>query len=193
MANLLVKDGAGATKYLAASGAGSDGDPHIPSHVLAAGENVIGLFGSSDIVVTVTPTLDTNAYASGDLLFDSTEVANAVRVSGGISLLQSITIIDKGDQGVPFTLLIANAATDFGTPNAAPDPDDAETATVIGFVRVAAGDYVDLGGAKVACLPNVGLLLKAAATSVWIAAVNSTDTPTFGASDLVIQLGFVRS
>ena len=32
MANLLVKDGAGVSKYLSTSGAGSDGDPHIPAH-----------------------------------------------------------------------------------------------------------------------------------------------------------------
>lgn len=32
MANIQVKDGAGSTKYLSASGAGSDGDPFIPAH-----------------------------------------------------------------------------------------------------------------------------------------------------------------
>lgn len=237
MANLLVKDGAAASKYLATSGAGTDIDPHIPTHVLGAGsaaigklaansgvdigdvdvlsiaagdnnignvdiasalpagENLIGLVGASDIVVTVTPTLDTNAYASGDLLFDSTEVAAAVRANGGHAILESVTIIDKADQGVAFTLLLANAATDFGTLNSAPDPDDTEAATVIGWVPVATTDYVDLGAARVACIRNIGLLLKAGAatTSVYIAGVNGTGTPTYAASDLVFQLGFLRS
>lgn len=162
---------------------------------LAAGEALVGLVGASDVVVTVTPTLDTNAYASGDLLFDSTEVAAAVRANGGHAILESVTIIDKGDQGVAFTLLIANAATDFGTLNSAPDADDTECATVIGWAPVATSDYVDLGAAKVACIRNIGLLLKAGAatTSVWVAGVNGTGTPTFGASDLVVQLGFLRS
>lgn len=150
---------------------------------------------SPDIVVTVTPTLDTNAYASGDLLFDSTEVASAVRANGSHAILQSVTVIDKADQKVAFTLLFANAAADFGTLNSAPDPDDTEVATVIGHVSVAAGDYIDLGGAAVACVRNLGLVLKAGAatTSLFIAGVNGTGTPTYAASDLVFQLGFLRS
>lgn len=150
---------------------------------------------SPDIVVTVTPTLDTSAYASGDLLFDSTEVANAVRANGGYAILESLTIIDKADQKMAFTLLFANAATDFGTLNSAPDPDDTETATVIGHVPVSTGDYIDLGGASVACVRNIGLLLKAGAatTSLYIAGVNGTGAPTYGASDLVLQIGLLRS
>jgi len=150
---------------------------------------------SSDIVVTVTPTLDTSAYASGDLLFDSTEIANAVRANGSTAILESITIIDKDDQGMAMSLLIANAATDFGTPNSAPNPDDDETATVIGWVPVATGDYIDLGGARVACIRNIGLLLKAGAatTSLYIAGINGTGTPTYAASGLVLQVGLLRS
>jgi len=162
---------------------------------LEASENLIGLVGSPDIAVTVTPTLDTDAYASGDLLFDSTAVANAVRVAGGTCLLESVTIVDKADQGVAFTLLIANAATDFGTLNAAPDPDDTEAGTVIGWVPVTADDYADLINSKVACVRNIGLLLKAtaASTSLYVAGVNGTGTPTYAASDLVITLGLLRS
>lgn len=150
---------------------------------------------SPDVVITVTPTLDTNAYASGDLLFDATEVATAVRTNGGAAILQSVTVIDKADQKVAFTLGFANAATDFGTLNSAPDPDDTEAATVIGWVPVAASDYIDLGGASVACMRNLGLLLKAgaSATSLYIFGVNGTGTPTYAASDLVFQLGFLRS
>lgn len=195
MANLNVLDGAGASKYIKSTGAGSDGDPFVIEKKLAAGESFVGLVGASDTVVTVTPTLDTSAYAAGDLLFDSAEVAAAVRVNGGTSILESITIVDKDDQGAAFTLLVANAATDFGTLNAAPNPDDTECATVIGWVPVATSDYVDLGGARVACIRNIGLLLKAAAptTSLYIAAVNGSGTPTYTASGLVLQLGFLRS
>lgn len=162
---------------------------------IAAGENVIGRIGASDTVVTVTPTLDTNPYASGDLLFDSTEIANAVRVNGYCAILDSITIIDKDDQKVAFTLLFADTATDFGTLNSAPNPDDTETATVVGWVPVTVSDYVDLGGASVACIRNIGLLLKAGAatTSLYVAAVNGTGTPTFTASGLVLKIGLLRS
>jgi hypothetical protein len=170
------------------------GDVDLAS-ALPAGENLIGLVGSSDIVVTVTATLDTSQYASGDLLFDSVEVANAVRANGGHALLSSITVIDKADQKAAFTLLFADTSTDFGTLNSAPDPDDTETATVIGFVKIETTDYVDLGGASVACKVGIGLQLKAggSTTSLYIAGVNGTGTPTYGASDLVVKLGFLRS
>lgn len=189
-------------KDTAAALAGTDGD-YAPLEVDATGrlhvaagatENVIGLVGASDIVVTVTPTLDTSAYASGDLLFDSTEAAAAARTTGGATLLESVTIIDKADQKVAFTLVFANAATDFGTANSAPNPDDTETATIVGHVAIAATDYLDMGGASVACIRNLGLLMQTSGTtSLWIAGVNSTGTPTYAASDLVFYLGFLRS
>ena len=169
---------------------GGDGSSVPISHTVGAMP-----VSTSDVVVTVTPTLDTNAYANGDLLFDSTEVASAVRENGDTAILESITIIDKADQAVAFTILIANASTDFGTLNAAPDPDDTEAATVIGWVPVGIGDYVDLGGASVACIRNIGLLTQAggSTTSFYIAGVNGTGTPTYAASDLVFYLGFLRS
>lgn len=195
---VAIKDWYGNLKYLKGTGAGSEADPFIMSTAttsIAAGSSVIGLVGSSDNAVTVTPTLDTNAYASGDLLFDSTEVAGAVRANGGHCVLHSATILDKADQGVAFTVVIANAATDFGTLNSAPDPDDTEAATVIGKFSVSTADYIDLGASKFATVPNIGIGLKAGAstTSVYIAGINGTGTPTYAASDLLIALYFLRA
>lgn len=172
---------------------GADGD-YIPPTMDANGQTRV-LAGSPDFVVSVTPTLDTNAYAAGDLLFDSTAIAAAVRVNGGTAILQSITMLDKADQGVGMTLLFANAATDFGTLNAAPDPDDTESGTVIGHCAIVAADYIDLGANRVACIRNIGLMLKAGAatTSLYVAAVNGSGTPTYANGDLVLQLCFMRS
>lgn len=169
------------------------GDVDVAS--IAAGENVIGLVGASDIVVTITPTLAAEAHSAGDLLFDSTEIANAVRANGYTAIVQSITVVDKGDQKPEIDLIFANAATDFGTLGSAPDPDDTEAATVIGVVNVPSGDYVDLGGASVATVSNVGLLLKAGAatTSIYLAGI-AVGTPTpASTSDLVISIGLLRS
>jgi len=167
---------------------------YIPMTTDSTGQ-VRVLVGCPDTVITVTPVCDTNPYASGDLIFDSAEIALAVRANGGTAILQSVTIIDKDDQGVAFTLIFADAATDFGTLNSAPDADDTECATVIGIVPVATTDYIDLGAARVACIRNIGLLLKAGAatTSLYVAAVNGTGTPTFSASGLVLQIALLRS
>lgn len=60
MANLLVKDGAAATKYLKATGTGSDGDPYIPQHAVTDG--------------------------SGSLTIDSAQLPAALAANGGIKV-----------------------------------------------------------------------------------------------------------
>ena len=164
---------------------------------LPATEKLIGLVGASDAVVTITPTMAAEAHSAGDLLFDSTEVAGAVRANASTAIVQSITIIDKGDQKPGMTLIFANAATDFGAPGGVPDPDDTEILTVIGQCVVETGDYVDWGANSVAQVPasQLGFLVKAGAatTSVYLAAM-ATATPTpASTSDLQISIGFLRS
>ena len=162
---------------------------------IAAGENLIGKVGASDIVVTIAPTMAAEAHSAGDLLFDSTEVANAVRANASTAIVESITVVDKGDQGAEINLIFANAATDFGAPGGVPDPDDTDALTVLGIVNVATTDYVDLGAFQVATVNNIGMLIKAGAatTSVYLAGI-AVGTPTpASTSDLQISIGFLRS
>ena len=162
---------------------------------LPATEKLIGLVGASDAVVTITPTMAAEAHSAGDLLFDSTEVAGAVRANGSTAIVESITVVDKGDQKAEINLIFANAATDFGALGGVPDPDDTEALTVLGIVNVATTDYVDLGANSVATVKNIGMLIKAGAatTSVYIAAM-ATGTPTpASTSDYQIAIGLLRS
>ena len=175
--------------------AGDNNIGNVDVASIAAGENLIGLVGASDIVVTITPTVAAEAHSAGDLLFDSTAIENAVRANGGTAIVQSITIVDIGDQKPSIHLLFANAATDFGAPGGAPDPDDNEAATVIGVVEVDTADYVDLGGASVVTVSNIGLLVKAGAatTSIYLAGI-AVGTPTpASTSDYSIAIGLLRS
>lgn len=185
--------GTNAIGKLAANSGVDIGDVDVKS--IAAGENLIGLVGASDTVVTITPTVAAEAHSAGDLLFDSTEIANAVRVNAGTTIVQSITIVDKGDQKPAIKLLFANAQTDFGAPGGVPDPDDSEALTVIGVVDVPATAYVDLGANSVATIANIGLLVKAGAatTSIYLAGI-AVGTPTpASTTDLQIAVGLLRS
>lgn len=136
--------------------------------------------------VTVTHTLDTSAYASGDLIADTQAIAGATDVQGGYCRLDSVTILDEDDQGVALWLVFSSASTSFGTENSAPNISDANARNVLGAVPIATTDYVDIGGAKVACLRNIGLTMKAASssTTLYVAIVNSTGTPTYTATGL---------
>ncbi len=189
----VLQAGTAAIGKLGANSGVDIGDVDVKS--IAAGENVVGLVGAADTVVTITPVVAAEAHTGGDLLFDSTEIASAVRANGYTAIVESITIKDKGDQKAGMTLIFANAVTDFGVPGGVPDPDDTDLLTVLGTVAVVAGDYVDLGANAVATISNIGLLLKAggATTSLYMAAItNETPTPA-STSDYVIDVSFLRS
>lgn len=158
-----------------------------------AGELHIGEVGSPADVVSVALSLDTSAYASGDLLAD-TQSFTGVRVNGGRAALQSLTVIDEDDQGVAFTVYFLSANNTFGSENSAPSISDASARDILGWVDVTTADYKDLGGVKVACVKNIGLLLEAAGGSqlVYLAVVNGTGTPTFTASGVRLILGLVH-
>lgn len=145
--------------------------------------------------IDVTPAVDTSALAAGDLAFDSTEVPLAV-TANHISMLQDILVIDKSDTGPSLTLFFTTETVDFGTLNAAPSISDADAAKILGYVVLAAADWVDMGGAKIISAKNIGLTIEGAsdATSVYMAGIITAGGTggTFGASDLVFRLGVLK-
>ena len=157
---------------------------------LPAGSNIIGRVRCTSDLIDVTLSLDTAIYASGDVLAATQEVANAVDTAGGTALLHSVVVLDKDDQGQPIDLVFLRSNVSIGTENAAVSVSDTDAAEILGIVSVAAADFSDLGGCRVATLPSVGLVLKAGAgsTSVYIAAV-SKGTGTYSASGIVVKLG----
>lgn len=146
-------------------------------------------------VVTVTPTvLNADAYDAGDVVFDRTAIVGAVRDVGGQAVLQSIVVADKDDQKAQLRLVFLNDDVTLGTADAAPSISDANSLKVLGTVEVAAADYIDLGGASVATIRNIGLLLEADAASptIYVAAFTS-GTPTYTTGGLQLKLGFLQS
>lgn len=144
-------------------------------------------------VLDVTPTLDTSAYDSGDVLFDTTAMTAVFRINGAAMTVDSLTVLDEDDQGIAFDLYFLDTNTSLGTFNTAPNISDANARKILGWVPVASGDYKDLGGAKVATVRNIGLKLKAdsGADDLYIAAVTG-GTPTHTASGLKLKLGVIK-
>lgn len=166
-----------------------------PVRVIDSSGNVADLNASAGDLLTLTPTLDTAAYAAGDVLFDFIALANVVTAAGRMSLLQSLVAADKADTGVTITLLFANAAASLGAANAAPSISDADSFKISGSVSIAAADWIDLGGCRVASLRNLGLILKpAAGMSSYVAALVTAGgaAGTFGANDLQFGFGILK-
>lgn len=146
-------------------------------------------------VVPFTPTLDTAAYASGDVLWATALISGIARANDERALLQSLTVVDKSDQKPAFTAFFFKTNVASGAFNGAPSISDADAANYLGHTSVAAADYKDLGGVSVACIKGINLLLEAVSggTGVYCFAVLDAGTPTFANGDLVLGLGVVQS
>lgn len=149
--------------------------------------------GASEVgkSVSITLSLDTSAYAAGDVLADTQEIAHVLRNVGGSALLQSLALIDQDDQtAAAIDIVFLSANVSLGTENAAPSITDANAAKILGIVNVPSGNFIDVGGAKVATVNNIGLQVTAdAGTSVFVAAI-ARGTPTQTASGIKITFGF---
>jgi hypothetical protein len=146
------------------------------------------------IVASVTPVLDTSAYAADRLLFNSTAIASAAFHDGGHVRLESIGLLDEDDQGIAMDLLFLDASTSLGTINQAFAASDTLGRNVLGRVNIATGDYIDFGGFRFAQKSSLGIVMKAAAatSSLWVAGVTRGGTPTYTASGLKFKFGFSR-
>lgn len=147
---------------------------------------------TSSRIVDVTLSLDTSAYAAGDVLADTQVVSNAMRIINGHGLLSSVIVIDQDDQKQPLDLVFLSANVSLGTENAAPSITDANALHVLGIVRVLATDYIDLGGVSVATVAGLTLGLQAASgTSDLYVAALTQGAPTHTASGLVLRLNII--
>lgn len=189
--------------------ASSDGGAGSSTAALSASSSVIGKVGvdqttegttnrvvaGDTTVVDVTLSLDTSAYASGDVLADTQVVTNAMRVADFGGVLKNLTLVDKDDQGAALDIYLLSANVVMGTENAAPSISDADSASILCRIPVGTSDYIDLGGVKVATLSGLDRAVKPASgtRSLYIAAVNGSGTPTYTAAGLVVRLGFTRT
>lgn len=153
-------------------------------------------------LITVTPVLDTNAYASGDVFFQAVEIPKAGLANGRALELVSIAGHDKSAQGIAFDLIFfQNQLASLGTINDVCSATDAQLAAAkpLGFVSVVAGDFISVVTGKILTNPawmaaHGPLMLECAAgsQSLWVAGV-ARGTPTYGAaSDLILEFGFRR-
>jgi hypothetical protein len=169
-----------------------------PDSVNANGQNtaansapvVLSDYGKT-VVKDVSLTLDTSAYAAGDVVAATQQVDAAMRVANGTGILQSAIVIDRDDQKKPMTFYVLSQNNGIGAENGAPAPSDTGAAAILGSFDVSGGDFKDLGGVSIATLTNLGIPVTAfsGTDDLYVAAVNGADTGIYSASGLVLRLG----
>lgn len=140
-------------------------------------------------IVSLTPTLDAGAYASGDVLFTPVELADVVLDTKGLAYLKTLIVQDMADQKQAIDLLFFQEDPgNIGAANAALAMSDAEFASFIGRVSIATGDYVS-GNANAEATKFLEMLLAAQTKkrSIWVAGVCRSGTPTYGANGLTFK------
>ena len=159
----------------------------------AAQVSVVATVTAANLVpVTVTLSLDTSIYASGDLLADTQEIAAALLDSGGTAKLVAMRVADEDAQGAAFDVYLTSVVTSFGTENSAPNISDANLRNVQHVIPVDTGDYRTVSGTKFADFSELDLPVVAVSTSMYVAVVNGTGTPTYTASGVRITFWFAQ-
>lgn len=148
--------------------------------------------GGISTIATLTLSLDTSAYVDGDLMADVQELTDAVRPVMRTGIIQTLTVIDKDDNGGAFEVWITGDSTSWGTENDAIAVTDALAEDIQGRIVVGGGDYYDLGAVSVAHIRNLGIPIQAAAntTSVYVAAV-ARGANTYTASGIILKFGIL--
>lgn len=156
--------------------------------------NALPVRGPGVRYTDVTLTLDTSAYASGDVLADTQIVNSPFRGNDLGGVLVSLTVIDKDDQKAAFDVYFLDQNVTMGTENAAPSISDTNATAIMGPpIAIGTGDYKDLGGVSIAGVDNIGKALRPASGTddFYVAVVNGTGTPTYTVNGVVLRFGIL--
>lgn len=147
-------------------------------------------------LIDVEPTVDTSAYAAGDLMFQPIEVTNAVAVQGGTAILQSISVANDDALTGGFDIIFTTSDDSPGALNAAVSGtsglSDANADKILGITSI--NNMVDVGACSIGSKANIGLILKAESDSTSVYAwgiAQSTDNPTT-ATGYKLRIGVVK-
>ncbi|KKK88178.1 hypothetical protein LCGC14_2745790 [marine sediment metagenome] len=167
--------------------------------VLAVSRETVALerTGSYLVVLTSTPTINTGAYATGDLI-GSSEISltpavlgNGVTVASGV--IQSVVIIDEDAQEVQIDVYFFDAEpsnTTF-TDNSAFAPTDADLDALIGVASVT--DWKSQSTNSMGQVLNLGMPFELAVSSTTIYAVLvSRGAPTYAATGLTLRVAIFQ-
>lgn len=142
--------------------------------------------------VQVTPTVSTTpAYTAKDSLGGLLTFAGVARSSGGSAFIDSVQIVDKGQQMTALDLILFDRSITAPTDNAIFNPSDTELGYVIGVVPILSSDWRDLSTNSVVDRP-VGREVVLNGTDLYGVLV-ARGTPTFtSTTDLVVAVNVTQ-
>ena len=144
--------------------------------------------------VEATLSLDTSAYATGDVLAATQEVPLVCR-EGVATELTSLILLDKSDQNQDVDILFLRSNVSIGTENSAVSISDDDADEILGSVSLdMSADSTDLLTSLVATKTGIGIILSPSTSttgSIFVAAICRGGTPTYAADGITLKLGLV--
>jgi len=137
--------------------------------------------------ITVTPTLDTAAYAAGDQISTLQTINRALSPHGGEIIL--ITVLDKAAQSNPLDLFFFKSTVTVAADNAAFTITDAHMLECIGVVNILAADYDAVGSASSFATVQLKfpIMFSNGSDKMFMAIVARTSGPDYDADSLVFS------
>ena len=150
-------------------------------------------------LIDVTLTTDAEAHADNDVIAQSIEIPNAVAVTGGSAIIQSIMLLDEDDEAPTVELLFSQvntAITDDESEAIGNNVADLDSTFRSFLGATTVSNWSDLVDAQMAVKTNIGLVVKAASDSrsIYVHAVNRSGgayTPA-ATTDLKMRIGIVK-
>ena len=154
-------------------------------------------------IIDITATL-TGDGTSGDLMFDTTEIANCTAILGGGALLHSVVALvtdnstDASGNGAntagEFKLVFTSDSTSIGTVSDALGADTSTRAVLDGICAVVTmSDVVDHGYFGVYSKSNIGAVLKSVATtkSMYVYGITNS-TNDYNDATITLRIGVIK-
>ena len=139
----------------------------------------------------VEPPTKTDAYANGDVIFAPMEVPITL-INNDSFLLDTLQLTDDDELKKAVDLVFLRSELDIGAVNAAATLPSAGSADLLGTVKIANTEYVDLGDFSAVEKTGLGLILSVAegAESIWVAGIAREAVTYTSDSGLGLSLGF---
>ncbi len=165
-----------------------------PNAPLPSGENHLGSIGGNTFSLSVTQVTSATTYSAGDSVGGKVTLTNAVRISGGTGILNSIMVIDKDNQSAPLDILIFDSDPSAATiTNAATFVFSTSISKLIAKIPIATTDYTTFDTISVAQIGGIGRIIKANGSANLYAAVVTTGTPTYTTtSSIIVNYGLLQ-
>ena len=139
----------------------------------------------------IEPTTETDAYADGDVIFAPIQVPITL-VNNDAILLDTLQLVDDDELKKAVDLVFLRSELDIGAVNAAATLPSAGSADLLGTVKIANTEYVDLGDFSAVQKTGLGLILSVAegAESIWVAGIAREAVTYTSETGLGLSLGF---